>query len=617
METTSAVGALYLGGGTCRFRVWAPFAQAVCVRLHDPHERDLPLVQEPGGTFSGEFTGIRPGTPYLIHLDESGTGYPDPASRHQPEGVFGRSAVLDPSFPWQDSEWRGMDLAASVMYELHVGTFTPTGTFDACIPRLDRLRRLGVTAIEIMPVAQFPGRGNWGYDGVFPFAVQNTYGGPDGLKRLVDACHRAGLAVILDVVYNHLGPEGNVFWAFGPYFTDAYRTPWGPAINFDGPDSDAVRAFFIQNALYWLDDFHFDALRLDAVHAIHDRSAVPFLRELAEAVQDLSTRTGIRRYLIPESDLNDSRLIRPASQWGCELDAQWSDDFHHAVHALLTGERSGYYQDFGNVAHLAGALKDGYVYSGQYSPFRRRRHGNRADDLPPEKFVVSIQNHDQAGNRAMGERLSSLISFEALKLAAGVLLLSPYIPLLFMGEEYGETAPFQYFVDHSDPHLLEAVRSGRRKEFSHDPTLVDVPDPSSETTRSRCVLNWEMRDEGHHATLFRLYTTLIGWRKELSVLRTATREGFSVGYSESHRTLWHKRVHDGEALFCAFNFGRDAVDIAPPEKSQAIPGRLLFDSASPDWDGPGSRLPSTLDCGTILRLEAKSFCVYHKERRSS
>ena len=341
----------------------------------------------------------------------------------------------------------------------------PEGTFDGAIAQLDRLCDLGVTAVELMPVSQFSGARNWGYDGVYPFAVQASYGGALGLKRFVDECHARGLAVVLDVVYNHVGPEGNYLRDFGPYFTDQYRTPWGDALNFDGPGSDQVRDFFLANALMWQTDFHIDALRLDAVHAIKDTSAYPFLAELADVCREHAAKLGRKFYLIAESDQNDARLVRSSEKGGHGLDAVWSDDYHHAVHCLLTGEREGYYQDFGELEHLALAYSDGFTYAGQHSPFRDRRHGNSAIDLEPWRFVVCCQNHDQIGNRARGERLPSLCDWESVKLAAGLVLLSPHVPLLFMGEEYGETAPFLYFVSHQDPALVEAVRQGRRERI--------------------------------------------------------------------------------------------------------------------------------------------------------
>ena len=435
-------GAHYRRGQPCEFFAWAPRAKRVDIRLLSPVAETLPMTRLEGGYWHLSADGIPPGTDYAYRLDDS-LERPDPASFFQPQGVHGPSRIVDhASFAWSHRNWRGLPLEELVIYELHVGTFTPEGTFDAIIPRLGALRDLGITALELMPVAQFPGSCNWGYDGASPFAVQNSYGGPEGLKTLVDACHGHGLAVILDVVYNHLGPEGNYLRDFGPYFTDRYRTPWGEAVNFDGPGSDEVRRYFIANALYWLDVYQIDCLRLDAVHAIFDFSAKPFLQELAEQVRAFAGETGRHCLLIAESDLNDVRVIRPPEQGGYGLHAQWNDDFHHALHALLTSETQGYYRDFGRLEDLAAAYREGFVYDWRYSPYRRRRHGSSSADRPGCQLVVCSQNHDQTGNRPAGERLIELAGFEAAKLAAAAVLFAPAVPWLFMGEEYGETAPF-------------------------------------------------------------------------------------------------------------------------------------------------------------------------------
>ncbi|MGC8495511.1 MAG: malto-oligosyltrehalose trehalohydrolase, partial [Syntrophobacteraceae bacterium] len=421
---------------------------------------------------------------------------PDPASFSQPEGVHRPSEVIDLRVAGRERSWGGIALEDYIFYELHVGTFTAKGTFEGVIEKLDHISLLGATSLEVMPVAQFPGARNWGYDGAYPYAVQNSYGGPAGLRRLVDACHERGIAVTLDVVYNHFGPEGAYLRDFGPYFTNRYITPWGEAINFDDAYNDGVRNFFIRNALFWLGAFDIDALRLDAVHAIYDRSAVPFLAQLSESVRELGEKTARPRYLIAESDLNDSRIIRPREHWGDGLDSQWSDDFHHSLHSLLTGERGGYYRDFGRLEDLTTVLGEGYLYSGRYSEFRKRNHGNRSADLESKKFVVASQNHDQVGNRMLGERLSKLVSFEALKVCAAAVLLSPYLPLLFMGEEYGEEAPFLYFVDHTDPELREAVRKGRREEFKEFMWEGEVPDPDRRETFLNSRLNWSRLEQG-------------------------------------------------------------------------------------------------------------------------
>ena len=463
----------------CGFTVWAPLLEKVSVEIVKVPSLDadaadgspaedtskqhklLPMTQDARGYWHAIAPDLPAGTQYLYRLEGSegeSESWPDPASSFQPEGVHGPSEFVDHSaFDWQDDGWQGTELAEYIIYELHVGTFTPEGTFAAVIPRLPDLVSMGITAIEIMPVAQFPGDRNWGYDGVFPFAVQNSYGGPAGLKQLVNACHQHGLSVVLDVVYNHFGPEGNYTGKYGPYTTDHYRTPWGNAINFDDAYSDGVRHYFVQNVLSWLRDYHMDALRLDAVHAIYDFGARHILQAIAEATAHFVKDRPYPAYLIAESDLNDPRLVRSIEQGGYQLNAQWSDDFHHALHTRLTGEIVGYYSDFTSLETLAAAIKNRFAYAGQYSPFRRREHGSSALDLPSDRFVVCSQNHDQVGNRMMGDRFSTLISFEGQKLAAGITLLSPYIPLLFMGEEYGENAPFLYFVDHGEKELIEAV----------------------------------------------------------------------------------------------------------------------------------------------------------------
>jgi maltooligosyltrehalose trehalohydrolase len=431
--------------------------------------------------------------------------------------VHGASAVIDPAFAWSDTEWVGIPLGDVVLYELHIGTFTADGTFDAAIRHFDALRDLGVTAVELMPVAEFPGARNWGYDGVFPFAAESSYGGPDGLRRLVDAAHVRGLAVVLDVVYNHLGPEGNVLAAFGPYFTERYRTPWGDALNFDDRGSDEVRRFFIENALQWTSDFRIDALRLDAVHAIADPTAYPFVEQLCDAVHERAAAEGRLVHVIAESSANDARLITPKERGGIGCDAQWNDDFHHALHALLTGERDEYYVDYGSPNDLAGAFRDGFVYAHRYSTFRDRHHGRHAVGLPGERFVVFDQNHDHVGNRPHGDRLAELVGIDGVRVAAMAVLCSPFVPLLFMGEEFAETNPFPYFVSHSDPALVEAVRRGRRDEFA-SLAGVEVPDPQAESTFTAAKLDWSKRDREPHASVLHWYRRLLALRAERSAL---------------------------------------------------------------------------------------------------
>src|SRR4029077_19854810 len=444
-----------------------------------------------------------------------------------------------------------------VFYELHVGTYTNEATFNALRAALAQLATLGVTTIEIMPLGQFPGSRNWGYDGVYPFAVQNNYGTPRDLQLLVDAAHSQGLAVALDVVYNHLGPEGNYLAEYGPYFTEHYKTPWGAALNFDGPDSDDVRRFFIENALYWLENFHIDVLRLDAIHEIFDASAFPFLDDLSKEVDAIAARTGRIISLVAESDLNDARVLRSRCQGGFGMPAQWSDDFHHSVHTLLTGEHSGYYEDFGGLQHLAGTLKQGWYYAGQYSRHRRRRHGNRPPPFKATNYVVCTQNHDQVGNRALGDRLSSLVNFESLKLAAGTNLLSPFVPLLFMGEEYGETAPFLYFTSHADPNLAEAVRRGRAEEFRSFGGQGQIPDPQAESTFARSRLQRALAQEEPHGTLLRFYQMLLRFRHKHGLGRG---DAPSVEEFASSKALVTWQNTRATQLVMLFNFGDAAAD---------------------------------------------------------
>jgi maltooligosyltrehalose trehalohydrolase len=593
--STHRLGARPVADGGTRFRVWAPRAQGVKLNLL-PESGAAPgrlLGMQPvsGGYFELEVREAGPGDRYFYRLD-GGPDRPDPASRYQPEGVHGPSAVVQDPPPVGRAGWPGLPLEKYVIYELHVGTFTPEASFDGVIPRLPELRELGITAVELMPVAQFPGARNWGYDGVLPFAAQDTYGGPAGLRRLIDACHRLGLAVVLDVVYNHLGPEGNYLSDFAPYFTPVYNTPWGEAVNFDGAGSDEVRRYFIENALWWLFEMGFDALRLDAVHAIIDRSAQPFLGELGFEVRAAARRAGRRAYLIAESDANDPRLLLPPHLGGFGLDAQWNDDFHHALHALLSGEQAGYYRSFGTVEQVARSYEEGFVYSGQHSPYRGRRHGSSSRSLSAGKFVVYAQNHDQIGNRAEGDRLATLLPFEALKVTAAAVILSPFIPLLFMGEEYGEQNPFLYFTSHTDPALGEAVRAGRLNEFEAF-GFTEVPDPQNEETLLRSRLRWELREEGAHATLLAFHRRLLQLRRETEGLRRLDKDRQEVGFSEEQRTLTLLREPaPGSAA-------EDILVVLHLSDRQTLrplilpPGRWVkeLDSAEERWLGPGSPVP--------------------------
>jgi maltooligosyltrehalose trehalohydrolase len=531
--------------------------------------------------YHGMMPDVEPGADYHYLLDNE-RERPDPVSRFRPQGVHGPSRIVDPnSYRWSDQQWRGRQMAELVIYELHIGTFTPGGTFDAATERLPLLRELGVTAIEIMPVAEFPGGRNWGYDGVSLYAPQSTYGGPDGLKRLVNAAHGEGLAVILDVVYNHLGPEGNYLGDFGPYFSDRHKTLWGEGWNLDGPDSDEVRDYLIGNAVYWVTEFHLDGLRLDAADKIIDLSALHFLEEVVAAVHDQESRLGRRVVMIAESDANDPRFIRPRNQGGYGFDAQWTDDFHHAVHAQLTGERQGYYQDFGGIGPVAKTLAERFVNDGRYSCYRRRRYGRPAGDLPADRFVVCLQNHDQVGNRARGERLSTLVSPEVLRLGTAILLLSTYVPLLFMGEEYGEINPFLYFVSHGDPELVEAVREGRRREFAAFAWAGDIPDPQSEQTFASSRLDWSRVGQPEHAALRRLYSDLLRVRKEEPALRPGSA---AVTVSQDEKAEWvclRLRV-EASTLFATFNFARAERTLPLPSSG---PLELMLSTDAPRYGG--------------------------------
>lgn len=556
------LGASVIDKGKVRFMVWAPNVKNLSVKIFRKNNISIiPFKKDPSGYFEGVAENTFAGENYFYLLDNNAQ-YPDPASRFQPEGVHEPSQIIDPNgFQWDDDNWKGMEIKDFIIYELHVGTFTKEGTFDAIIPQLDYLKELGITAVELMPVAQFPGSRNWGYDGVYPFAVQNSYGGPHGLKALVNACHEKGLAVILDVVYNHLGPEGNYLSSFGPYFTDRYKTPWGDAVNFDGPYSDEVRRFFINNALYWITEYHIDALRIDAIHGIFDFSAKHFLQELSEFVHKQAEVLGRKIYLIAESDLNDVRGINPVEIGGYGLDAQWNDDFHHSLHPLITEEKNGYYEDFGEIGHLEKAFREGFVYTDEYSKYRKRRHGSSTKDRPAHQFIVFSQNHDQVGNRAMGDRLSQTQLFEKLKLAAGVVIFSPYIPLLFMGEEYGETAPFQYFVSHSDENLIEAVRKGRKEEFSSFQWQGEIPDPQDENTFLNSKINIGLHREGKHAALFKFYRKLIKLRKEIPAFFNLSKENMEVKGFEEENALFVRRWFKGGEVFSLYNFNDRSAKI--------------------------------------------------------
>jgi maltooligosyltrehalose trehalohydrolase len=602
---TRTLGITFTTDGLAQARVWAPLAQDVSIRLIS-RDLILPLDKDAPGYWQTTTNQLQPGDTYRFVLNGT-TELPDPASLSQPEGVHGPSQAIDTStFRWTDSDWQNPDLDDYLLYELHTGTFSPEGTFAGIVERLDYLVELGINAIEIMPVAQFPGDRNWGYDGVFPYAVQQSYGGASGLQQLVDAAHARGLAVVLDVVYNHLGPEGNYLPPYGPYFTSRYSTPWGDALNFDDDSSDSVRRYFIENALMWLRDFHIDALRLDAVHAIYDQGSVHILRELREQVDALTAVTGRRHYLIIESDQNDTQFIRSLENDGHGMDSQWNDEFHHALRVTAGGERSGYYADYDGILHLAKSYRNAYVYDGQYMERRAKVVGSSTENHAGRQFVVFSQNHDQVGNRMLGERPGQLVSFAMQKLMAGAVLTSPYLPMLFMGEEWGESNPFLYFVSHSDPALVEAVRQGRKAEFAEFHTTHDAPDPQAEQTFQRSKLQWDLLAQEPHKTHFRYYKTLLSLRKQ-SVLRVPDRDSLTVIVDADKQTLILHRKYDQQWVVCLMNFANVPQSLVVPAHDQHW--HKVLDSGDPIWLGPVAA-PAQLPGDSTVVVQAESILVY-------
>jgi maltooligosyltrehalose trehalohydrolase len=547
------------------FEVWAPNARTVEIQLHG---KLIPLQAGDRGYWSVRVNDAQPGDDYAYVLDGQSPVLPDPRSPFQPFGVHAASRLVDhSSFRWTDRDWQAPPLARAIVYELHIGTFTAAGTFDSAIEKLDYLCGLGITHVEIMPVNEFPGNRGWGYDGVDLYAPHHAYGGPDGLKRLVNACHEKGLAILLDVVYNHLGPAGNYLSKFAPYFNPDYHTPWGAAVNLDGPGSTEVRRFFCDNALMWLRDYHFDGLRIDAIHAFLDRSAIHFLEQLAIEVDALEAQSGRRLVLIAESDLNQPLVVTPRATHGYGIDAQWSDDFHHALHALLTGERSGYYADFGSLPQLAKSLKSVFVYDGIYSPYRERNHGRPVLGLSSTRFLGYLQNHDQIGNRARGDRSSHLLSIERLKIAAALVLLSPFVPMLFQGEEFGASSPFQYFTNHEDPGVGNAVTAGRRDEFASFGWNPDnIPDPQSPETFERSKLNWNEPGGEPHRTILEWHRHLIKLRRAHPDLTDGDLDRVAVEADEARQLLALTR--GSFTLVC--NLGGSPLSYNVPSPSKIV-----------------------------------------------
>ena len=564
------------------FTVWAPQAKKIAVKIGEASYpmQAAPMQTVPMQTADKQTADNRgwwrvaveaagPGTDYAFLLDDDPQPYPDPRSEWQPNGVDGASRVVDhQAFHWNDAAWQAIPipipipLSGAVIYELHAGTFTRAGTFDAAIERLPYLADLGVTHIELMPVAAFAGDFGWGYDGVALFAVHAPYGGPDGLKRLIDACHRHGIAVIVDVVYNHFGPVGNHTGKFGPYVTADHHTPWGGAVNLEGAGSDQVRRFFLDNARMWLRDYHADGLRLDAVHAFVDRSAIHFLGQLAAEVEALSSTLERRLVLIAESDLNDPRVVTPLEAHGYGMDAQTNDDFHHALFTVLHDEPGqGYYDDFGSMAHLAKSLTRAFVYDGIYSSYRRRTHGRPVDGLSAHRFIGFIQNHDQVGNRATGDRVEQIVGLDRAKVAAALVFTAPFIPMIFQGEEFAASTPFQYFANHQDPELARAVSEGRKREFAAFGWSPDqIPDPEKRETFERSKLNWDDVPCGAHAEMLAWYKQLLQLRRSSPSLNDGDMGHVRVAFDETLR--WLRMERGLVTVLC--NLGDEAVELDNP-----------------------------------------------------
>jgi maltooligosyltrehalose trehalohydrolase len=600
------IGINFTTRGEAEVLLWAPYAEQVLLKIEND-KKGLVLIKQDHGYWSCITDRLHPGDLYQFEINGENK-YPDPASLSQPLGVHGPSQIIRLDyFLWTDSDWKNIPLDDYIFYELHTGAFSESGTFAGIEEKLDYLKDLGITAIEIMPVAQFPGDRNWGYDGVYPFAVQNSYGGAEGLHHLVNSCHEKGLAVVLDVVYNHIGPEGNYLGNFGPYFTSKYKTPWGDAINFDDAWCDGVRHFFIDNALMWLRDFHVDALRLDAVHAIRDFSPVHILKELKQYVLALEKETGRSHYLIAESDLNDVRYINSFENGGYGMDAQWNDEFHHSLRVTAGHSRTGYYSDYDGILHLAKVYKEGFVYDGIYSEHRHKTFGTKADEIEGKQFVVFTQNHDQVGNRSPAERNSNLVSVEMQKLMAGAVMVSPYLPLLFMGEEYSEPHAFSYFISHSDPQLVDAVRKGRKKEFEAFHLEAAIPDPDSEEIFLDSKLQWRILNQEPHVTVLHFYKRLIHFRKTLQSLHNLNRKNVTIELHELKNSLSLHRWHEQEHVLCLMNFSKDHQTIALPEIK--LDWEKILDSASVEFGG-NEPSPIELLALTSITLPPESFLLY-------
>jgi len=608
------VKALYVGAdfqdGTCRFIVWAPNQKRLTLVL--PKENQyFSMDKSAGGYWTTTIEGLEADTRYLYELDNK-TQTPDPASHYQPEGVFGASQVIDHDvFRWSDQQWCGLDLKDLIFYELHVGTFTQEGTLQAVQNRIKTLRELGINAVELMPIMQFSGKRNWGYDSVFPFAVHNSYGEPNGLKALVNECHNQGVALFVDCVYNHLGPEGSCLNNYGPYFPSTQLGRWGASINLDGPQSEGVRNYFLENLFHWLNHYHLDGIRLDAVLSMHDKSPRHFLVELNEKTHAYAKTTGRKTYLIAESGYNIPQVLTPIDKGGFGFDAQWLDDFQHAVFALLTGEHEGYYGDYGRIEDLAETLTEGFVFVGDEPNYKRKRPEESYRWLAADQFIVFSQNHDQVGNRLLGERLATLAGFEAAKLSAGIVLLSPYVPLLFMGEEYGETAPFQFFVDYQNKTLSEAVRTGRKKEFASFHWQGEVPDPQSPQTFEQSTLNWQTRNTEQGQKILSYYHALIELRRKHPLFQPQTQRQIKHLYIKKPVLFVHKQSDNAEEAGIIANCANTPTRYTFP--FEGGPYVKVLDSADFAYAGLGSLLPTLANSGDTYTIGAFNLAVFLKQ----
>lgn len=591
------VGATYVEGQGTYIRLWAPEKEHAEIEFIGGAKTALAKGND--GYFTGHFSDVKPGTRYYFHID--GKRIPDPASRFQPEGVRGPSEILDEDFSWTDKSWASISSTEWVIYEIHPGTFSEKHNFDGVIDDLPRLKELGINCLEIMPVSQFSGGRNWGYDGVFPHSVQNTYGGPEGLKRLVDTAHAQGFAIILDVVYNHIGPEGNVLFGTAPYTQTKYATPWGDALNYDGEYSDDVRRYFLQTVWQWLTEYHFDGLRLDAVQTILDTSPIPFLQEVSLLKKEAEKQRGQKLVLIAETDMNDPRVLEPREKNGMGFDGHWADDLHHTLHVTLTGETSGYYSAYtGGAEQLAKIYNQGVAYAYEYSPFHKRFHGRGYDHIEKHRLIVETQNHDQVGNRMMGERLSQLVDFEKLKLAAAAVLLSPFMPFLFMGEEFASEQPFLYFISHEDPKLLEAVRKGRANEWKSFGWDKEPPDPGAEETFNACVLKDKKAFSEKGKIMQSYYRNLIALSKSI---RTSI---LTVSYNNQGNfiTLNYKKPDDEKIVVLSFNSSAIDYTLSSDNSWECILNSASFQ--------PGQEEPQSLKVAEKVKIAPYSAQVFQR-----